>query len=248
MGGKRALRRLIGLTVGVCAAVLAVPAVASESDVSIGQFKFAPATVTVQQGDTVTWSWAGPDINHTVTTDPGQADSLESDPGVATNQITGPPPGGTYSHTFNTPGTFTYFCRVHTSMKAKVVVTPAPAPPAPPSDQGTAPAAPQGAAGSGHPTFKECLSQRNFIIRLRELGGVHLKSATVVVNGKPAAVVARTIGGRRRLTARVDLRGLASGQYVVKIEAKTTEGRILRGKRLYATCSKKVPSYILPKL
>jgi hypothetical protein len=68
------------------------------------------------------------------------------------------------------------------------------------------------------------------------------------VNGKPAPVVARRIDGRRRLTARVDLRGLRPGQYVVSITAKTTGGRTLHGRRLYVTCSKRVPSYILPKL
>jgi hypothetical protein len=68
------------------------------------------------------------------------------------------------------------------------------------------------------------------------------------VNGKPTAVVARTIDGRRRLTARVDLRGLRPGQHVVEITAKTIEGRTLHGRRLYMTCSRRVPSHVLPKL
>lgn len=236
--------KLIGTTVVAWAIALGAPAVASESDVQIGAFKFAPAIVTVDQGDTVTWSWAGPDTNHTVTSDPGQADSFDSHGGVPAGQVAGPPTGGTYSHTFNTPGSVTYFCRVHTSMKGKVVVNQA----APPTPGETAPEAPQQAAAEGHPTLKECLSQRNFIIRLREQGGVHLKSAAVAVNGKPTTVVARTIDRRRRLTARVDLRGLRPGQYVVEITAKTTGGRTLQGRRLYMTCSKRVPSYILPNL
>jgi plastocyanin len=237
--------RVAALSAAACAIGLAMPAVAAESDVEVGSFKFAPASVTVQQGDAVTWSWAGPDVNHTITSDPGQADSFESHPTVATSQVTGPPPGGTYSHTFTTPGSFTYFCRVHPSMQGKVVVTPA-APGA--AGQGGGPAA-QGTPGAaGHPTFKECLSQRNFIIRLRQAGGVHLKSADVKVNGKAVEVVPRKIDGRRRLTARVDLRGLPSGQYTVDITAKTSKGGTLHGQRLYRTCSKRVPSYILPKL
>lgn len=231
--------RVAALSAAACMIGLVMPAVAAESDVAVGSFKFAPATVTVQQGDTVTWSWAGPDVNHTITSDPGQADSFESHPTVATAQVTGPPPGGTYSHTFTTPGSFTYFCRVHPSMQGKVVVTEAP--PTAPAAQGT-----PGAAG--HPTFKECLSQRNFIIRLREAGRVHLKSADVKVNGKAVEVVPRKIDGRRRLTARVDLRGLPTGQYTVDITAKTSKGGTLHGQRLYRTCSKRVPSYILPTL
>ena len=243
MRAERVAARSVAIGAAALAIALGAPAVASESDVEVGGFKFAPATATVDQGDTVTWSWAGPDTNHTVTSDPGQADAFDSHDGVPTNQVAGPPPGGTFSHTFNTPGSFTYFCRVHPSMKGKVVVNevarPAPA---------AVPVAPDAAPAQGHPTLKECLSQRNFIIRLRELGGIRLRAATVVVNGKPAPVVARRIDGRRRLTARVDLRGLPPAQYVVSITAKTTGGRTLHGRRLYTTCSKRVPSYILPKL
>src|SRR5262245_47336062 len=169
MRGAGSAGRLAALSTAVWAVALAMPAVAAESDVQIGSFKFAPATVTVQQGDTVTWSWAGPDVNHTVSSDPGQADSFESHPTTATNQVAGPPQGGTFSHTFNTPGAFTYFCRVHPSMTGKVVVNAAP-----PGHAGT-PDAQQSPVTGEHPTFKECLSQRNFIIRLREVGGVRLK-------------------------------------------------------------------------
>jgi len=237
--------RLLVFTAFSLVMALVAPAVASESDVSIGGFKFAPPTVTVQQGDTVTWNWAGPDTNHTVTSDPGQADSLESHPASPPTRSSARPRAHLQPH-LQHPGTFTYFCRVHTFIKGKVIVNPAP----PPVDQGAGAGAPQsaGSGDSGHPTFKECLSQRNFIIRLREVGGVHLQSATVTVNGKATAVAPRTIDGRRRLTARVDLRGLPRGQYVVEITARTTKGGLVHGRRLYMTCSKPVPSYVLPKL
>jgi plastocyanin len=112
----------VAIGAAACTIALGVPAAASETDVQVGSFKFAPATVTVDQGDTVTWSWAGPDTNHTVTSDPGQADAFDSHDGVPTGQVAGPPAGGTFSHTFETPGSFTYFCRVHPSMKGKVIV------------------------------------------------------------------------------------------------------------------------------
>src|SRR5204863_6893996 len=32
------------------------------------------------------------------------------------------PPTDTFDHTFNTPGTFTYFCKVHSFMTGKVIV------------------------------------------------------------------------------------------------------------------------------
>jgi plastocyanin len=244
VGWRRRCRLLVAAGV-VWATLLGTPGVASETSVDIGGFKFSPGTVTAQQGDTVTWHWVGPDVNHTVTSTANQADSFESHPAVPVSQVTGPPPGGTYSHVFNTPGSFTYFCRVHPFIKGTVVVKPAPPLPPPPPPTGVTQ---QAAPAAPHPTFKECISQRNFIIRLRETGGVHLKSATVRVNGNATPVERKTIEGRSRLTARVDLRGLPKGQYVVAITAKTTEGRPLHGTRLYKTCDQKNVSYVLPKL
>lgn len=78
--------------------------------VTIKSFAFNPSTLTVSAGTTVTWTNEDPTI-HTVTSD----SSNELDSG----QI---PSGQSYSHTFNTPGTFSYHCSIHTSMKAQVVV------------------------------------------------------------------------------------------------------------------------------
>src|SRR4051794_33664270 len=97
----------------------AAPAVAA--DVSIKNFAFDPAAVTIAQGDTVTWHWDGPDTNHSVTSDPNQPDSFDSDPG-RTPTSADHLPGSTFDHTFNTPGTFTYICKVHSFMTGKVIV------------------------------------------------------------------------------------------------------------------------------
>ena len=64
----------------------------------------------VAAGDTVTWT--NREIaRHTVTADNGAFDS-----GSLKD-------GDRFSFTFDTPGTFTYFCEFHTSMKASVTVT-----------------------------------------------------------------------------------------------------------------------------
>src|SRR5690349_2139394 len=99
----------------------AAAAPASAADVSISNFAFNPASVTINQGDSVTWTWAGPDTNHSVTSEPNQADSFDSDPG-RTPSSADHLPGSTFAHTFNTPGTFTYMCKVHSFMTGKVVV------------------------------------------------------------------------------------------------------------------------------
>ncbi|MEA2443655.1 MAG: hypothetical protein QOJ12_947 [Thermoleophilales bacterium] len=101
------------------AGALAPPAEAATTNVEVARNAFTPATVTVAPGDTVTWTFAGPDTNHTTTSDPGQAETWESDPG-------NPSPfhvaGDTFSHTFNTAGSYSYFCRVHSFMRGTVRV------------------------------------------------------------------------------------------------------------------------------
>ena len=106
----------------VSLAGLAAPSALGDSSVKISNFTFSPGGVSIHQGEKVTWSWAGPDRNHTVTSDPGQAESFESHPGVATPLVTDGPSGETFSHTFSHTGTFSYFCRVHTYMTGKVTV------------------------------------------------------------------------------------------------------------------------------
>jgi plastocyanin len=109
------------LALGACLTLgaLTAPAWAATSDVSVANFQFSPSRVDIQPGDTVTWRFAGPDTDHSVTSDPGQAESFDSDPGNSSplHRL-----GDTFSHTFTTPGTYTYFCKVHPFMTGRVVV------------------------------------------------------------------------------------------------------------------------------
>src|SRR4051794_35040672 len=100
----------------------AAAAPASAANVSIGNFAFNPSTVTIMQGDTVNWTWPGPDTNHSVTSDPNQADSFDSDPGPSPTSAVHLP-GSTFAHAFNSSGTFPYICKVHSFMTGKVIVT-----------------------------------------------------------------------------------------------------------------------------
>ena len=78
-----------------------------------GTQTFEPDELTINVGDTVRWTWRSP--THTVTSGPGcTADSQfcspsnNSCPTGATSST-----GFVYSRTFNTPGSYTYFCRTH---------------------------------------------------------------------------------------------------------------------------------------
>jgi plastocyanin len=107
--------------------------------VDIGRFAFTPAEATMYAGEEVLWRWVGPDRQHSVTADPGQAETFDSDPGRLPGP-TGPPAEEGFSHQFKTPGTFTYHCKVHEGMRGTIVVKPPPTPdPAPRLDALRAP-------------------------------------------------------------------------------------------------------------
>ena len=82
----------------------------SSVSASIANFAFDPGTITVKNGDTVTWK-NNDTAPHTVTGDNG---------GPASPRLL---PGAQYSYTFNTAGTFAYHCAIHPNMRATVIVT-----------------------------------------------------------------------------------------------------------------------------
>ncbi|WP_419538260.1 cupredoxin domain-containing protein [Mycobacterium colombiense] len=78
--------------------------------VTIDGFAFAPVTLTVPAGTTVTWTNRDEEP-HTVAASDGSFHS----PGMGT--------GATFAHTFSTAGTFDYVCSIHPMMRGTVVVT-----------------------------------------------------------------------------------------------------------------------------
>lgn len=97
-------------TVTPVAAATATPSgVPKPASVTIKDFEFTPASITVAVGSTVTWTNDGPST-HTVTADDGSFDSKDL------------PKGKTFSQTFQTAGTFSYHCSIHPFMTAEVIV------------------------------------------------------------------------------------------------------------------------------
>ncbi len=84
------------------------------ASVSIHNFAFQPGDIAVSLGTTVTWT-NDDTVAHTVT-------SLSGAP-VAFNSGT-VNPGGSFSHTFTTPGSYPYYCQIHPFMMGNVTVTP----------------------------------------------------------------------------------------------------------------------------
>jgi hypothetical protein len=83
------------------------------------------------------------------------------------------------------------------------------------------------------PANGRCVSSRHIRIRIRHVAGLKLAAVAVYLNDKPVKVYKG-----RRLTARIDLRGLPRGVVRVRIEAATTDGRVIRDTRRYRTCAK----------
>ncbi len=88
---------------------------ASAASVTIQDFAFGPASISVAVGSTVTWTNQD-GTAHTVTADDGSFDSGNL------------AQGATFSQTFDTPGTYTYHCAIHSSMIGTITVVAAPAP------------------------------------------------------------------------------------------------------------------------
>jgi plastocyanin len=89
-----------------------VKAAASPAAVQIDNFHFAPATLTVTAGTTVTWKNED-DSPHRIGDKNGtfKSAALDTD--------------DTFSHTFAAPGEYPYICTIHPYMVGKIIVKPA---------------------------------------------------------------------------------------------------------------------------
>jgi plastocyanin len=113
-GGATILVACLALAPGGAPAAYAQPA----SAVSIIDFAFQPASITVPVGGRVTWTNNGM-APHTTTSQAGGWDS---------GRLTS---GQSFSMTFSRAGSFSYICTIHPNMMGTVVVQAAPAAAAP---------------------------------------------------------------------------------------------------------------------
>jgi plastocyanin len=162
------LRATIGLrpTVAIGAAFLATIALIAPSLVlaanpavtiteSGQRYHFTPGTISIQVGQTVTWT-DSTDAPHTVTSDQAGGPMQSS----LINQ------GGTYHVTFTSAGDFAYHCDVHPYMHGTVHVEAAAAHPTPPP-AGSTPLPPTDAS-AGAPSLP--LSRRSALLAMVAIG------------------------------------------------------------------------------
>jgi plastocyanin len=74
--------------------------------VAVRDYEFEPASLTVEAGATVTWAWDGR-APHDVMGQGFESKDQSS---------------GTFSHTFEQPGTYIYECTIHPGMEGTIVV------------------------------------------------------------------------------------------------------------------------------
>ncbi len=82
----------------------------TQADVTIDNFAFSPAMLTVKVGTTVRWT-NQQGVQHTVTSDTNMWDSGRLSQGQS------------FEQTFTQAGTFAYHCSIHSSMKGTITVT-----------------------------------------------------------------------------------------------------------------------------
>jgi plastocyanin len=106
------LAGLLVLVLSACGASDASPAAtAGDNDgrtVVIEDLAFAPETLTVEAGDTVTWVWRDGSINHDVSGDDFASEVMSE---------------GVFRHRFDDHGTYDYVCTLHPNMTGTIEVT-----------------------------------------------------------------------------------------------------------------------------
>ncbi len=172
-------RRIAVLAVIITLLLIFRPTMASAATVTVtvgdGGFFFTPSSVTIHTGDTVQWMWSS--SGHSSTSgSPGMPSGLW-DSGILSQ-------GSSFTHTFNTAGSFPYYCTPHgaccgmTGMVTVVSETPTPAPTVTPT--------PTPAAAS----YLGNISTRGFVQTVDNvmIGGF------IVQGTEPKTVIIRAIG------------------------------------------------------
>ena len=259
-GGAR-IRAAMGLlAVGAVVGYVGVAGAAERRAAANAEIKtttsntWAPSTVSVATGDTVTWNFDGSAASHNLKGASGPAE----DPAwtaVQTDFVS----SGQYSYTFTQPGTYAFLCQAHPAMTGSVTVTGLPVTPTPTSSAtatATATASPSAtptSTASPQPTTSATPvpTASSSINTPAPLGASRLDTTAPVISklklkalkggakvsfslSEPASVTLRVKRGTKtvgtiRLAERagsrsVTLRRMAKGRYSVEIEARDARG------------------------
>jgi plastocyanin len=106
--------------------LLASPAAALNTRVSIANYAWSNPAVHVDLGEKVTWDWLGPDLAHSVTGVSANDAGWDSDPHTDAPAHRA---GDSFTLQFNSPGTYLFRCKLHASVRGEVIVSSTPGDP-----------------------------------------------------------------------------------------------------------------------
>jgi plastocyanin len=226
----------LALTAVLASLALAAPAGAAPATVTVGSDFFNAKDVTVNTGETVTWNWQSGTHNVAFKTGPV---SIGTSPWNSK--------GATWSATFSKPGTYTYVCEAHSSMKGTVTVVDAPAAgPAPssgaPDPSSSAPqpvtgptatpvAGTAGAVDTAPPTVRRVSYKRN-VLRLRLSEAAKLELRYVRVSRRGHVVETKSVGVSSGDNVIALRRWMHPGRYRVSVLAFDAAGNASKPMRL----------------
>ncbi len=181
--------------------------------VSIAVYAYAPASVSIVEGDIVQWNWDGPDVDHSVTSDPGSGESFDS--GVKKKE------GASFTYYFAKAGTYSYHCTVHDTMKGTITVAP----------------------GTQFDKTAPTLSRVRLASTTRRRAKLSFRisedaSVTLKLRRRGSAAVVRdafSFVSAGRAAASVRTAGLPHGRYVVSVSASDATGNVSLTKTVKVT-------------
>ncbi len=120
--------RLLGACAAALAAfaLLATPAAATNTRVSIANYAWSNPAVHIDLGEKVTWDWLGPDLAHSVTGISANDTGWDSDPHTDAPAHRA---GDSFTLQFNQAGTYLFRCKLHASVRGEVIVSETPGDP-----------------------------------------------------------------------------------------------------------------------
>lgn len=190
------------------------PALGAGTNVSIVDFAFSPAAVTINPNDSVTWTWAGAFAHSTTSNNTNLWDS-----GILSQ-------GASFSHTFNSAGTFPYHCTVHPFMTASVTVQGQTTTNAPPTVTITAPADGASFAAPWTGTIQAAVADSDgTVARVEFLAGSTVLGTITTPPANPSFTITNLAAGNYALTAvATDNGGASTTSAAVNIKVVASGG------------------------
>lgn len=99
---------------------------AANRRISISNYSWSAPNIQIDLGEHVTWYWTGPDTMHSVTGNSASSQGLDSDPQT---QQPNHYIGDSFRLDFNSPGVYSFRCKLHSTVKGVVTVSATPGDP-----------------------------------------------------------------------------------------------------------------------